>query len=37
MKIASFHSQILNVPEDEPLTGAVEKAGNTRPVKRFAA
>jgi hypothetical protein len=37
MKISRFRSQILNVPEDEPLTGAVEKGGNTRPVKRFAA
>src|SRR5258708_29070413 len=32
MKIASFHSQILNVPEDEPLAGAVEKEGATRPI-----
>src|ERR1700726_3380247 len=32
MKIASFHSQILNVPEDEPLAGAVEKEGSTRPI-----
>jgi L-alanine-DL-glutamate epimerase-like enolase superfamily enzyme len=32
MKIASFNSQILNVPEDEPLAGAVEKEGSTRPI-----
>jgi L-alanine-DL-glutamate epimerase-like enolase superfamily enzyme len=32
MKIASFRSQILNIPEDEPLAGAVEKAGSTRPI-----
>ena len=37
MKISRFHSQILNIPEDEPLAGAVEKVGNTRPMKRFAA
>src|SRR5256885_2333446 len=32
MKIASFHSQILNVPEDEPLAGALEKEGAVRPI-----
>src|SRR5438105_8737062 len=32
MKIAGFNSQILNVPEDEPLAGAVEKEGNVRPI-----
>jgi L-alanine-DL-glutamate epimerase-like enolase superfamily enzyme len=32
MKIASFRSQILNVPEDEPLAGAVEKDGGLRPI-----
>src|SRR6266566_8823921 len=32
MKIASFRSQILNIPEDEPLAGAVEKEGSTRPI-----
>src|SRR5437763_15774389 len=32
MKIASFTSEILNVPEDEPLAGAVEKQGSVRPV-----
>ena len=32
MKISRFHSQILNVPEDEPLAGAVEKEGSTRPI-----
>src|SRR5882724_2142201 len=32
MKITSFRSQILNIPEDEPLAGAVEKAGSTRPI-----
>ncbi len=32
MKITSFRSQIVNIPEDEPLAGAVEKAGSTRPI-----
>src|SRR5438105_13439966 len=32
MKIASFRSQILNVPEDEPLAGAVEKEGAVRTI-----
>src|SRR5258707_483578 len=32
MKISRFHSKILNVPEDEPLAGAVEKEGSTRPI-----
>ena len=32
MKIASFRSQILNVPEDEPLAGALEKEGSVRPI-----
>src|SRR5438270_1442562 len=32
MKISSFHSQILNVPEDEPLAGALEKEGAVRPI-----
>src|SRR3982074_3813905 len=32
MKLSRFHSQILNVPEDEPLAGAVEKEGSTRPI-----
>jgi L-alanine-DL-glutamate epimerase-like enolase superfamily enzyme len=32
MKISRFNSQILNVPEDEPLAGAVEKEGSTRPI-----
>jgi L-talarate/galactarate dehydratase len=32
MKIARFASQILNVPEDEPLAGALEKEGSVRPV-----
>src|SRR5437870_9413355 len=32
MRIASFRSQILNIPEDEPLAGAVENEGATRPI-----
>ena len=32
MKISRFTSQILNVPEDEPLTGALEKEGAVRPI-----
>ena len=32
MKISHFRSQILNVPEDEPLAGAVEKEGSVRPI-----
>src|SRR5438105_8025375 len=32
MKIAGFNSQILNVPEDEPLAGALEKEGAVRPI-----
>jgi L-alanine-DL-glutamate epimerase-like enolase superfamily enzyme len=32
MKISHSRSQILNVPEDEPLAGAVEKAGSIRPI-----
>ncbi|HEX3864171.1 MAG TPA: mandelate racemase/muconate lactonizing enzyme family protein [Stellaceae bacterium] len=32
MKITTFRSQILNVPEDEPLAGALEKEGSTRPI-----
>src|SRR5256885_5709539 len=32
MKITTFHSQILNVPEDEPLAGALEKEGAVRPI-----
>src|ERR1700736_6599836 len=32
MKISRFHSQILNVPEDEPLAGAIEKEGGVRPI-----
>ena len=32
MKITAFRSQALNVPEDEPLAGAVEKQGGTRPI-----
>jgi L-alanine-DL-glutamate epimerase-like enolase superfamily enzyme len=32
MKLATFRSQILNVPEDEPLAGAVEKEGAVRPI-----
>ena len=32
MKITTFRSQALNVPEDEPLAGAVEKEGGTRPI-----
>lgn len=32
MKLTTFRSQILNIPEDEPLAGAVEKEGNTRPI-----
>ena len=32
MKLTNFRSQILNVPEDEPLAGAVEKEGGVRPV-----
>jgi L-alanine-DL-glutamate epimerase-like enolase superfamily enzyme len=32
MKLASFSTQILNVPEDDPLAGAVETPGATRPV-----
>src|SRR5215469_12746220 len=32
MKITTVRSQALNVPEDEPLAGAVEKEGGTRPI-----
>src|SRR6266481_4802605 len=32
MKISRFHSQILNVPEDEPLARAIEKEGSVRPI-----
>jgi len=32
MKLTTFRSQILNVPEDEPLAGAVEKEGAVRPI-----
>ncbi len=32
MKLSSFRSQILNVPEDEPLAGAVEKNAGVRPI-----
>ncbi|MGE5268215.1 MAG: mandelate racemase/muconate lactonizing enzyme family protein [Thiohalocapsa sp.] len=32
MKLTTFRSQILAVPEDEPLAGAVEKEGGVRPV-----
>jgi L-alanine-DL-glutamate epimerase-like enolase superfamily enzyme len=32
MKLASFSTQILNVPEDDPLAGAIETPGATRPV-----
>ena len=32
MKLTTFRSQILNVPEDEPLAGAVEKEGSVRPI-----
>jgi len=32
MKLTTFRSQILNVPEDEPLAGAVEKEGGVRPI-----
>ena len=31
MKLASFSTQILNVPEDDPLAGAIETPGATRP------
>jgi hypothetical protein len=37
MKIARLRPQILNIPEDEPLAGAVEKESTTRPMKRVAA
>src|SRR3954467_4835884 len=32
MKLASFSTQILAVPEDDPLAGAIETQGATRPV-----
>jgi L-alanine-DL-glutamate epimerase-like enolase superfamily enzyme len=32
MKITTFRSQVLNVPEDEPLADAVEKEGGKRPI-----
>src|SRR3954447_10787028 len=32
MKLASFSTQILAVPEDDPLAGAIETPGATRPV-----
>jgi L-alanine-DL-glutamate epimerase-like enolase superfamily enzyme len=32
MKLTSFRSQILAVPEDEPLAGALEKADSFRPI-----
>src|SRR5436309_14323173 len=32
MKISRFTSQILNVHEDEPLAGALEKEGAVRPI-----
>src|SRR5260221_11670724 len=32
MKISTFRSQILHVPEDEPLANAGEKEGATRPI-----
>src|SRR6202023_4241813 len=36
MKISRSHSQILNVREDEPLAGAVEKEGSVRPIVALA-
>ena len=32
MKLTSFSTQILAVPEDDPLAGAIETPGATRPV-----
>ncbi|MBV9861592.1 MAG: mandelate racemase/muconate lactonizing enzyme family protein [Alphaproteobacteria bacterium] len=32
MKITSSQTRILNIPEDEPLAGAVEKQGAVRPI-----
>src|SRR5579864_1771862 len=32
MKLTTFRSQILNIPEDEPLAGALEKEGAVRPI-----
>ena len=31
MKLTSFSTQILAVPEDDPLAGAIETPGATRP------
>jgi L-alanine-DL-glutamate epimerase-like enolase superfamily enzyme len=32
MKLSTFRSQALNIPEDEPLAGALEKGGAVRPI-----